>query len=178
MHWLDFTLIALLGVAAVVGAWSGLLMQAFRWIGFAVAAYAAVSLHGWADRQLRAALLDDADANVSRAVAYGVVFLVAYSAVFVITRMLERGVDSAELQFYNRLLGALLAAAKLALVVGAICFGLQRLPFEEPKDLMKATVLAPALARGTEALVQVLPDKYKNNVNNSWQQVRETMPAK
>ena len=178
MHWLDCTVVALLSAAAVFGAWSGLLMQAFRWIGFAVSAYAAVSLHAWADQQLRAGLLDDADANVSRAVAYGAVFLVAYGAIFVITRMLERGVESAQMQFYNRLLGAALAAAKMSLVLAAVFFGLQRMPLEEPRNIMSASVMAPVLARGMEAMVQVLPDKYRNNVNNRWQQVRETMPAK
>jgi uncharacterized membrane protein required for colicin V production len=175
MHWLDCTLIALVATAAVFGAWSGLLMQVFRLVGFALAAYAAVSLHTWTDGRLRAWFMDDADANVSRSVAYGLVFLVVYSATFLATRMVERGVLAANLQFYNRLLGGMLAATKMTMLLGAICFGLKYLPFEEPQRMMEESVTAPLLAQGVSVMVKAVPDRYKNNVTNSWQEMRNTL---
>jgi uncharacterized membrane protein required for colicin V production len=174
MHWLDCTLIALLSVAAIFGAWSGLLKQVFRWFGFGLSAWAAVALHSWTDGQLRARLLDDADANVSRTVAYSLVFLVVFGATFLVSRMLERGIEATDLQFYNRLFGAVLAAAKMTVLLGAIFFGLEHLPLEEPQRVLKESVLASVLVQGADAALEIVPAKYKGN---GWQKVSSALPG-
>jgi membrane protein required for colicin V production len=173
MHWLDCTMIALVGTAALFGAWSGLLMQVFRLVGFGLAAYAAVSLHTWADGRLRHWFMDEADANVSRSVAYGLVFLVVYSVIFFATRLLERGVEAAQLQFYNRLLGAVLGAVKMTLFLGAICFGLQHVPVQEAHQIINDSPVARVLAQGTTVLVNAIPERFKHNLFNGWQEVRD-----
>ena len=175
MHWLDCTILALLAAAAMFGAWSGLLMQVFRVVGFAAAAYAAISLHPWVESWLRGWLLPDVNVNVCNVVAYSAVFVIVYVAIFIATRLLEHGIKLAKLQFYNRLLGAVLAAAKMTVLLGAICFGLERLPLQEAHTLVEQSVMAPLLAEGTEKVVNVVPVRYKDSLSDSWQHFYQSL---
>jgi uncharacterized membrane protein required for colicin V production len=178
MHWLDWTILALLSVAVVMGAWSGLVKQVFRMVGFALAGYASVALNGWASEQLLNSWLEDTDPRIATPVAYGVVFAVVYFAVFVVSRLVERGAKAAKLQFYNRLFGATLAAGKMTMLLGVVCFGLERLPFPQTREAVEESVMAPVLARGTQEGVKALPPKYQTPVAEGWERVYEKLPAK
>src|SRR5438045_1122616 len=56
MHWLDTLYLALIILAAALGAWTGLLWQAARLANLAVAGYATLALHeraaAWASQHL------------------------------------------------------------------------------------------------------------------------------
>ncbi|HYV35420.1 MAG TPA: CvpA family protein [Gemmataceae bacterium] len=168
MHWLDSTILAVLAAAAVLGAYSGLLMQVFRLVGFVVAVYAATLLHEPATAWLREKLLRGAEPEVVSAVAYGSLFLGIYVAIFLFTLMLERGVRATQLQYLNRALGAALALAKMSLLIGGICYGLQQFGHEETNRLLAESAVAPLLARGVEQTVAAIPAEHKKDWTAGW----------
>jgi uncharacterized membrane protein required for colicin V production len=110
-------------------------------------------------------------------VAFAATFLVIYLAIFLMTLLLERGVRATQLQYLNRTLGAALAVAKMAILLGAIAYGLQKLPLEPAKQALEDSAVAPLLAQGVEHLVRLIPDEYKNEWLANWQQVQEVLPA-
>src|SRR5262245_37735538 len=114
MYWLDTTILAILGVGAVFGALSGLLLQLALLVGFAVALYAAIACNDGATALVQQSFVQDAEPLTARIVAYVAVFLVVYLSIFLTTVALERGMKAVRLQVVNRVLGAVLGAAKLA----------------------------------------------------------------
>jgi uncharacterized membrane protein required for colicin V production len=177
MHWFDWTILALLTAAVVLGACSGLVKQVFRVVGFALGGYATVALHGWASAQLAATILEDADPYIISTTAYGVVFAVVCLAVALVSRLTQRGVKAAKLQFYNRLFGATLAAAKMTVLLASVCYVMQRVPVPQTQKVVEESAMAPVLVRGAEQIVGVLPEHYKPDVSNGWEQVTEKLPA-
>jgi uncharacterized membrane protein required for colicin V production len=177
MHWLDSTMVALLAAAAVLGAWSGFVMQVFKLVGFGAALYAASCLNAWGSSWLASGLMRGAETRVCSAVAFALTFLLIYLAIFLTSLLLERGVEATQLQFLNRSLGAALAVSKMAVLLGALAYGLQRLPLESVKQVLEESVVAPLLAQGAENVVNVIPDDYKNEWQLGWQQVQEALPA-
>lgn len=168
MHWLDSTIVALLAAAAVLGAWSGLLMQVFRLVGFGAALYLAVTLHPATTGWLQQICLKDGDPRVTSAVVFGGLFLGIYLTIFLATLMLEHGVKAAHLQYLNRGLGSVLAVGKMALLLGAICFACQRWPHASARQMLDESAMAPLLAQGVEMTIAVLPQEYREHLSNGW----------
>jgi uncharacterized membrane protein required for colicin V production len=177
MHWLDSTIVALLAATAVLGAWSGLLMQAFRLAGFGASLYAATCLNAWGTNVLGSGVMRGVETRVASATAFAATFLVIYLTIFLLTLLLERGVRATQLQYLNRALGATLALAKMAAILGALAYGIQQLPFEPAKQVVDESVVAPLLARSIEQCVRLIPDDCKNEWLANWQQVQEVLPA-
>ena len=177
MHWLDSTIVALLAASAVLGAWSGLVMQLFRLVGFGASLYAATCLNAWGTNWLSSGLLRGVESRVASAVAFAATFLVIFLAIFLVTLLLERGVKATQLQYLNRTLGATLGLAKMAALLGAIAYGAQQMPFEPCRQIVAESTVAPLLARGAEHVVQLIPEEYKNEWLANWQQVQQVLPA-
>ena len=178
MHWLDSTFLAVLAAAAVMGAYSGLLMQVFRLVGFGVALYGAKCSNANFALWLRRSMLRDAEPQVCTLAAYGLLFLGIYLAIFLVTVLLERGMRATQLQFFNRCLGGALALVKMGLMLGGICFCLQQMPFEQTNQIMEDSIMAPLLAKGVQHAVAAVPEEFKTEWDNTWQKIRENIPAK
>jgi uncharacterized membrane protein required for colicin V production len=157
MHWLDTTILILLGVGATFGAISGLWMQVARVLGLAAAVYAAVYLHEWARDNLEQAVLQDADPRVSGALAYVLVFAVVYLVFHFASLGIQRWLKAAKLETMNRVLGGVLGAGKTALALGGIFLAMIHFQHPGTDDLLKKSAIAPVLAGGTEMLVTVIP---------------------
>ena len=71
MHWLDSTIVALLVMAAVLGAWSGLVLQLFRLVGFGLSLYSATYFNGWTSERVGKWFMQGADSRVVSAVGLG-----------------------------------------------------------------------------------------------------------
>jgi uncharacterized membrane protein required for colicin V production len=164
MYWLDTTIVIIVAAGAIFGALSGLLLQLARLVGFAVALYAAIVFNDQATTLLQQGFAQDAEPWVTRVLAYVLVFLAVYLTIFVLTVVLERGVKAARLQALNRLLGALLGAAKFGLVLGAVFLGVTQFPTGATREMMDRSTLAPVLARGTEQLVTALAGEYRDEL--------------
>ena len=175
MYWLDTTILAILGIGAVFGALSGLLMQLARLVGFAVALYAAIFFNDGATALVQQSFVQDAEPLVARIVAYVVVFLVVYLSIFLTTVTLERGMKAVRLQVVNRVLGALLGAAKLGLLLGAIFLGIRHYPSAATREMMRRSALAPVLAQGTENLVVALAAEYHQDLREGLDDLGNTL---
>jgi membrane protein required for colicin V production len=178
MHWLDSSILAVLAAAAVLGAYSGLLMQVFRLVGFGVALYAATLYYGGATEWLKDNLMRGADARTCSLVAFGMLFLGIYLAIFLITLLLERGMRATQLQFVNRCLGATLAVFKVGVLIGTICYSIQQLPYQPATQMLEESAMAPLLVKGVEHALLAVPAEYKTEWTNAWNQVREALPSK
>jgi uncharacterized membrane protein required for colicin V production len=173
MYWLDTTILAILGIGALFGALSGLLMQLARLVGFALALYAAIALNDGATAVLQQNFVQDAEPLVARIVAYVVVFLAVYLTIFLTTVALERGMRAARLQVVNRFLGAVLGAAKLGLLLGAIFLGIRHYPNAAAQEMLRRSTLAPVLAQGTESLVVALASEYHDELRGGLDDLME-----
>ena len=159
MHWLDTTILVLIGVGATFGAMSGLLMQVARVVGLSVAVYAAIALNEWASHTLEEAVFQEADPRVSGALAYVLVFVVVYLAIHLATLLLERGLKAVKLQTMNRVLGGGLGAVKTALVLGGIFLAMMHFSHPRTDELLQKSAIAPVLATATETMVSVIPSE-------------------
>src|SRR5262249_40957611 len=128
MNWLDSTIVAILGLGALLGAWSGLLRQMTRLVGFGVALVAAIYFHESASARISQQVLQDADPRVTSTIAYIFVFLTIYLGIFIVSLFLEHCVTAIQLQTVNRLLGAVLGLVKVALILGVIFLGVSSYP--------------------------------------------------
>lgn len=178
MHWLDSSILAVLAAAAVLGAYSGLLMQVFRLIGFGVSLYTATLYYGAATVWLKENLMRGAEPRTCSLFAFGMLFLGIYLAIFLITLLLERGMRATQLQFVNRCLGATLAVAKMGILIGTVCYSIQQLTYQPATQVLEESAVAPLLIKGVEHALVAVPAEYKTEWTNAWNHVRESLPAK
>jgi membrane protein required for colicin V production len=178
MYWLDTVILVFLAVGAGLGAWTGLVKQIVRILGFIAALLGAIFLHGWAANWLQQTFLKGADAAVSDALAYVTVFVVIFAA-FVVTAMaVERGIKAAKLKWLDRLLGAGVGATKAALIMGAIFLAVIEFPHPSTQDAMKQSAIAPVLAAGVGLCVQLVPAQYTGGLRDGLDKLKETANAK
>jgi uncharacterized membrane protein required for colicin V production len=167
MHWLDSTLLALLALGAGVGFMTGLLLQIARVAGLGVALWATLFLNVQAVELIQEFLLRDADANLVKASAYVVVFLVVYFLLLLVTRFAKSLVVASGFAWMDRCLGACLATAKTAAILGAVCLLVSRATNPTAREVMERCTVAPALSRGMEAALVMIPDDYKKSLADS-----------
>jgi uncharacterized membrane protein required for colicin V production len=173
MYWLDMAILALLGFGAGLGFWSGLLWQVARLASLGLSLYATFVLNEPVTRLLREQVAPDADTNLLRAAAYLGVFLAVYVALFAATRMLHETIKATKLEFIDRFAGALLGAAKVALVLAPLCAGLAYVSLPVTEEWMSKSALAPVLARGVERAAVLIPEEYRNHAQDSVRHVRD-----
>ena len=173
MYWLDTTILIALALGAGLGFWSGLLWQVARVLSLGLSFYACVVLNEPATALLAEHVLKGVDVRVTRGVAYLAVFLAVYLALFAVTRLLQKTIQATKLESVDRLLGAGLGAAKMALIVAGACSLLASVSLPATQEWMERSTLAPMFARGTEAAIQWIPEGYRAKAVEQLQQVRD-----
>ncbi len=169
MFWLDSTILAVLGLGALLGALSGLLWQVARLAGLVAAVYAAVVLNEPASALVHEGFLQGADPRAARLAAYGGVFLAVYLVFYFLTYLLYQGLEAARLEPLDRLLGAALGLAKAGLILAGLCWGLASYPHPKTQELLGKSLLAPILAEGLDSLLRTLPPEF---TIDSWEELR------
>ena len=175
MYWLDICLIALLALGAVFGFWGGLIMQIARLLCLGVSVYATLALNETVTAVLHDRVAPDAPGNVLRGVAYGVVFLVVYIALFSLSRLLYRVVRATKLETFDRLAGALLGTLKMALVLAPVCALIAFVSLPETDEWMARSTIAPVLAKSMHIAATAIPDAYRTQAEDGIEQVRERL---
>lgn len=173
MFWLDTTILALLALGALLGAVSGFLWQVARIAGLAVAVYAAILLNDWVSSLIADAILQGADPRIARGLAYLAVFLVVFIVLYQVAWLLDQWIHAVHLEPFDRMLGAVVGACKMGLLLAAICLGLSNYPNERTKEILDQSALAPALASGMDAMLVAIPEEYKTELANGWNQLRD-----
>jgi uncharacterized membrane protein required for colicin V production len=173
MFWLDTTILAVLAVGALLGAMSGFLGQFTRLVGVGTAIYAAVFFNDWAAQALQEAFLNEADPRIGRGLAYVIVFMVVYLFFFYSTRLLRDGVEAANLQAFDRLLGAGFGVGKMALLLAIVFFGMASYPHPTTQALLEKSALAPALGGSMEYVLMIVPEDYRSDLAQGLKNLRE-----
>jgi uncharacterized membrane protein required for colicin V production len=167
MHWLDSTLLALLALGAGFGFMTGLLLQVARVAGLGLALWATLFLHEQAVQLIQEFLLRDADTNLIKASAYAGVFVIVYVLLIVVTRFAKSLIIASGFAWMDRCLGACLATAKTAAILGAVCLLVSRATNPTTQEWMERCTVAPALSRAMEAALVMIPDDYKKSLAES-----------
>jgi membrane protein required for colicin V production len=173
MFWLDTSILAILSLGAVFGAMSGLMWQVARFASVAAAIYAALLLNDQVSVALHEGCMQGADPRFVRMAGYVVVFLAVYLALFFATRLVYQGMEAARLEPLDRLLGAALGLGKAALLLAAIAWTLGSFQHPKTREVLDESALAPVLAEGMEAVMQVIPPEVKAEVCDGLQSLKE-----
>jgi uncharacterized membrane protein required for colicin V production len=177
MHWLDITILITLAVGAGMGFWTGLLWQVARVVSLVLSAYLAIQINaevaGWIAGQW-----PDSGPAVQRIAAFLGVFLFVYIILYLLTRLAHQAIKASNLETWDRVLGALLGAAKMTAVAACICAVLASLALPIFQEWFDKATIAPALAKGTKAVVGWVPQSYHDRIDDGVTQVRQQMREK
>jgi membrane protein required for colicin V production len=177
MHWLDIIVLVLLAVGAAMGFWTGLLWQVARVVSLAFSIYLAillnVSIADWLSEQWK-----DVNPVVNRVVAFIGVFLAVYLVLYFLTHLIHKLIKATKLETLDRLLGSLLGILKMAALSACVLGMMAALDLEIFREWFKQAAIAPEFARGTEVAVKWVPQEFRDNANESIQQVREQLEKK
>lgn len=178
MYWLDTLLLSLLGLGALLGLWSGFLWQVARMAALSLALTAMVLCNESAAAFLHEELLTGMEPRVCQALAYVAVFLIVYLAVFYLARMLHRSVQMSDLEWLDRVCGALLGAVKICVVLAVLCLVAAHSSHPTMQDWLKESKIAPVLARGLQGALIWVPEKYRLELAQGIQGVGEMFEGK
>lgn len=167
MHWLDSTLLAILALGAVFGFMTGLLWQIARVASLALGLWASLLYHDQAAELIQEYLLRDADTTLNSALAYTAVFVVVYIVLLLVTGAMKKLVVASGFAWMDRCLGAMLGTVKTAAILGAGCLLVGRLTNPTAREWMERCSVAPALSRGMENALAMIPDDTKRNFSDS-----------
>lgn len=177
MHWLDIIILVLLAVGAAMGFWTGLLWQVARVVSLAFSIYLAILVNApfadWLGEQWK-----DINPVVNRVVAFLLVFLGAYLVLYWITHLIHRAIKATKLETLDRLLGALLGIVKMAALAACVLGMMAALDLQIFREWFGQAALAPEFAKGTEVAVRWIPQEFRDNANESIQQIREQLEKK
>ncbi|HSA96109.1 MAG TPA: CvpA family protein [Acidobacteriota bacterium] len=168
MNWLDFVLIAIMVVSAVVGIFKGLIKQV---IGLVAVVAGLVLASFYYDRA--AALFETFVKNELLSDFFGflLIFVLVLIAGSILGYILTKAMKG-PLALVNRLFGAVFGFLKAVLICGILVFAL--VSFEIAKPALESSVLAPACLGITRAVVNMIPQDLRAKFNSSYKEIRES----
>ena len=168
MNWLDFVLLAIIAVSAVVGIFKGLVRQV---IGLAAVVAGLILASFYYDRA--AALFETFVKNELLSDFFGflLVFILVLVAGSLLGHLLTKAMKG-PLALVNRLFGAVFGFLKAVLICGIIVFAL--VSFEIARPALETSVLAPACLGVTRAVVNMIPQDLRAKFNASYKEIRES----
>lgn len=172
MYWLDFVLLVVLGIGALLGARSGLLWQVARVVTFALAIFACVKYHHVAADWLTQNITG-VSPLVSGLLAYGVTFLTVYLLCFLVFHMLEKALRAANLKPMDRFLGAVAGVFKTSLLAGAVLMGVALYATPESDDTLSQSRIAPVLLKEMRVVIVAVPQKYKDDLSHTLDRLKK-----
>jgi membrane protein required for colicin V production len=174
MNLLDLGILILLGLVTIRGYYRGLFQELAGVVGLAAgvvaAAYTYLRLGGILSRWI-------ADPQYARVIAFVLILLVVYWLTYVVANALQRLLYHLHLDFFERLLGALFALVKGALLIG---FGLMFLALLLPREsrLLKESRTAPELTHLSRQTLELLPPDFKKWLQDNLQRWQERLERK
>ena len=177
MHWLDITILVALGIGAGFGFWTGLLWQVARVVSLLVATYLGITVNPYVAEWI-VEQWPGSNAIVCKVFAFTAVFLIVFVILYLVTHMMHRTIKETELEFVDRIFGAILGMVKMGAIVSAVCAGIAALDIPLSKELISQAVLAPHFARGTEFAVSLVPREYRDRIDEHVRQAREQLGKK
>ena len=173
MYWLDIALLLLLGWGLITGIISGLLWQVGRVVSWVGSIYLAIVLNTWATQFLLEKMQIGLDPVLIHGAAYVGVFVLCFTVCHFLLRWIHQVLMDTSLAWINRMLGGVLGLVKTGLLASAICAGLAYLDVPTTRDWLDKSKFASHFARGTDAVLEWLPDEHKVEAKRTLDQLRE-----
>lgn len=154
MGWVDWTLLAMLGLSIVVGLWRGLVYEVMAIVGWLVAYLGASPLAPFIAPWLPASRLDPA-------LLHGLSLVLAFLLILLLwglaAKLLRSLIHATPLSIVDRLLGAGFGALRGLLVALLVAVAVSVTPAVR-SDAWQASLLAPWLHAALQGLGPMLPD--------------------
>jgi membrane protein required for colicin V production len=173
MHWLDITLLIVLGIGALLGVRSGLLWQIARIVTFGVAIYVCLYYHDYAASLIAPYLLEGTPPTVATVAGYVVTFLGVYLVLYGITLILEKGLKVAKLKTMDRLLGAGLGILKAGLLAGAVLMGAAVFGTPQTDQMLAESRFAPVFLQVMRGVIVAVPQDYKDQLSAALERIKQ-----
>ena len=179
MNWVDYVMLGVLAAFLIYGVTRGFLRQILGIVGVVAALLLAAY---FAPSFAEASFFDglrERNPNLPRMAAYIGIFVGAAVLLGIVTSFITRSSPRREFKSTNSFLGAVLGALQGVLILGGISIGL--LEWDDPRaEPVKKSVLAPRLAEGCKAIVLLIPEKGREEIQEGFEQgkknVEESLP--
>ena len=171
---LDLGILILLGLVTLRGYYRGLFQELAVLVGLVGGVVAAAHTY------LRLAEILSrwvTEPQYARIIAFVLILLVVYWLTYLVAHALQRLLYHLHLDFFERLLGALFALVKGALLIG---FGLMVLAMLLPREsrLLKESRTAPELTHLSRQTLELLPPDFKKWLQDNLQRWQERLERK
>ena len=168
MNWLDFVLLAIIVLTAVIGIFRGFVKQVIGLVAV-VAGLILASLYyrqtaGIFETFIKNSLLSDF-------LGFLLIFVLVLIAGAILGHLITKAMKG-PLAFANRLFGAIFGFVKAVLICGILVFAL--VSFEIAKPALETSILAPACLGVTRAVINLIPQDLRAKFNSSYKQIRES----
>jgi membrane protein required for colicin V production len=168
MNWLDYLILAIILVTAVVGIVKGFVRQVIGLVAVILGLILAVVYYGQTAHVFMAFVKNRL---VSNFLGFLLIFFVVIVAGSIIGHLLTKAMVG-PLAFANRLFGGIFGLVKAVLICGILVFAL--VSFEIAKPAVETSLLAPACLGITRAVVDLVPQDLRTKFNESYKRIRES----
>jgi membrane protein required for colicin V production len=168
MNWLDFVLLAIILVTAVVGIFKGFVRQVIGLVAVVAGLILACLYYEQTAGIFMTFVKNDL---VSNFLGFLLIFVVVLIAGAILGHLFTKAMKG-PLAFANRLFGAIFGVVKAVLICGILVFAL--VSFEIAKPALETSVLAPACLGLTRAVVNAIPRDLRARFNESYKRIRES----
>lgn len=153
---LDWIVLVVLGLSAVMGAWRGLVYEVLSLLGWVVSFYAA---QWFAPQAAALRTLASFSEPVRYAVAFVLIFVAALFAWGLLAFVVKKFVEAIGLRPIDRILGALFGVARGMILLLAMT-AVIRLTAMNTSSWWADAAAAPWLAAALQATMPLLPEKF------------------
>lgn len=163
MNLLDVILIVPLLWAAYRGFKKGLIIELTGIIAFGLGIWGAIHLSDY----IAEILVDKVDQEYLSLIAFTVTFILLVAGVFVLGKMIEKGVNLLQLKFLNKLFGATFGVLKVALIISVLLVilnGYERQRKILPSEMKENSVLFKPF---TSYSLKIIPALQNSNFSTT-----------
>lgn len=168
MNWLDYVILAIVIVTAIIGIFKGFVRQV---IGLAAVIAGLVLAVVYYQQTAGVFMRFVKNQLVSNFLGFLLIFVVVLTAGAILGHLFTKAMVG-PLAFANRLFGAVFGIIKAVLICGILVFAL--VSFEVAKSALETSVLAPACLGVTRAVVNLVPKDLRTRFNESYKRIRES----
>jgi membrane protein required for colicin V production len=168
VNWLDYLLLAIIVVTAVVGIIKGFVRQVIGLVAVIAGLVLAVVYYRQTAHVFQAFVKNQL---VSNFLGFLLIFVIVLVAGSILGHLITKAMIG-PLAFVNRLFGALFGLLKAVLICGVLVFAL--VSFDVARPAVESSVLAPACLGITRAVVDLVPRDLRERFNESYKRIRES----
>jgi membrane protein required for colicin V production len=168
VNWLDYVLLAIIVVTAIVGIFKGFVRQV---IGLVAVVAGLILACLYYEQTAWVFMTFVKNQLVSNFLGFLLIFVVVLIAGAILSHLFTKAMKG-PLAFANRLFGAIFGVIKAVLICGILVFAL--VSFEMAMPAVETSVLAPACLGITRAAVSAIPKDLRARFNESYKRIRES----